>query len=188
MELSATVEVTMKNSERYPFSIVLIHWLIAAAIGANLIIGWMLDDATELLDLHRTLGMAILVLTIFRLFFRFMSRRKIPDSANEPGTLQYLAEKVVHSLLYVGMVMVPLLGWLKTNAAGHDLVLFDTISFPTLIERNRELSSFFGLSHSIAAYCFALLIGLHVVGGIAHYMMEKRNVFKRMIPFDFGDK
>lgn len=183
MELSTTVGVAMKNAERYPFAIVLIHWLIAAAIGANLIIGWMLDDATELLDLHRTLGMAILILAVFRLFFRFLSRKEIPDSANEPGTLQYLAEKAVHSLLYVGMVIVPLLGWLKTNAAGHDLVLFDIISFPTLIERNRELSSLLGLSHSIAAYCFAMLIGLHIVGGVAHCMMEKRNVFKRMIPF-----
>jgi cytochrome b561 len=70
--------------------------------------------------------------------------------------------------------MVPLLGWLKTNAAGHDLVLFDTVNFPTLIEKNRELSSIFGLSHSIVAYCFALLIGLHVAGGVAHYMMEKK--------------
>lgn len=172
----------MRNSERYPFAIILIHWLIAAAIGANLIVGWMLDDATELLDLHRTLGMVILVLAVFRLFFRFLSRGKIPASVNEPGTLQFLAEKIVHSLLYVGMVMVPLLGWLKTNAAGHDLVLFDTVNFPTLIEKNRELSSIFGLSHSIVAYCFALLIGLHVAGGVAHYMMEKKNIFKRMIP------
>jgi cytochrome b561 len=71
MESSVAVGVAMKNSERYPFAIILIHWLIAAAIGANLIIGWMLDDATELLDLHRTLGMVILVLAVFRLFFGF---------------------------------------------------------------------------------------------------------------------
>lgn len=178
----------MKNSKRYPVAMVLVHWLIAAAIAANLIVGWMLDDATELLDLHRALGMVILVLTVFRLFCRFLSRRKIPDSVNEAGSLQYLAEKVVHSLLYVGMVMVPLLGWLKTNAAGHELVLFDTINFPTLIEKNRQLSSWLGTSHSIAAYLFALLIGLHIAGGAAHYLMEKKNVFARMMPFGFGAK
>ena len=37
-------------------------------------------------------------------------------------------------------LLVPLLGWLKTNAAGHVLVLFDTVELPVLMEKNRELA------------------------------------------------
>jgi cytochrome b561 len=33
------------------------------------------------------------------------------------------------------MVLVPLLGWLKTNAAGHVLVLFDSVELPVLMEK-----------------------------------------------------
>jgi cytochrome b561 len=41
----------------------------------------------------------------------------------------------------------------------------------------------FGELHSVSAYLLAMLIGLHIAGGVAHVMMEKRNVFKRMLPF-----
>ena len=192
MEMSRAISAAsgpqLKKAKRYPLLIIMAHWLLAVGIAVNLLIGWMLDDATEWLDLHRSIGVLVLVFSVLRLFCRFAYRHKIPDSVNQAGSLQYRVEKLVHTLLYAGMVMVPLLGWLKTNAAGHVLVLFDTVDLPVLIEKNRQLSSWFGLLHSVSAYLLALMIGLHIAGGVAHYMMEKQNVFKRMLPVDGADQ
>ncbi|WP_207389798.1 cytochrome b [Aquitalea sp. USM4] len=182
-ELSASSGHAGQSARRYPLLIILAHWLIAGGIAANLVTGWLLDDATELLDLHRSIGVLVLAFSALRLFCRFAYRKQMPDSVNEAGSLQYRVEKLAHTLLYAGMVLVPLLGWLKTNAAGHVLVLFDTVELPVLMAKNRELSSLFGELHSVSAYLLAMLIGLHIAGGVAHVMMEKRNVFKRMLPF-----
>jgi cytochrome b561 len=181
--LSASAGLAVNTTKRYPLMIILAHWLIAAGIAANLLTGWMLDDATELLDLHRSIGVLVLAFSALRLFCRLAYRGKIPASVNAPASLQYRVEKLAHALLYAGMVLVPLLGWLKTNAAGHALVLFDSVELPVLLEKNRALSSLFGEAHSLSAYLLAMLIGLHIAGGVAHVMMEKRNVFKRMLPF-----
>ena len=182
-ELSASPGLAVQKAKRYPLLVILAHWLIAAGIAANLVTGWLLDDATELLDLHRSIGVLVLAFSALRLFCRIAYHKRIPDSVNETGSLQYRVEKLAHTLLYVGMVLVPLLGWLKTNAAGHVLVLFDSVELPVLMEKNRELSSLFGELHSVSAYLLTMLIGLHIAGGVAHVMMEKRNVFKRMLPF-----
>ncbi|WP_233848719.1 hypothetical protein [Paraburkholderia sp. HD33-4] len=48
-----------------------------------------------------------------------LSQWLAPPSVNKTGTPAYFAEGAVHRLLYVLMLAVPLLGWLKTNAAGH---------------------------------------------------------------------
>ena len=172
----------MNTADRYPFMMIVFHWLIAGAIFVNLIIGWLLDDATELMDLHRTVGTLILALSMLRLFNRFFSRRKIPASLNTPSSAQHIAEKIAHALLYAAMVAVPLLGWLKTNSAGHDIVLFDTIPLPSLIGKDHQLSSLFGMAHSISAYLLAMLIGLHIAGAIAHQVFGKKDAWHRIIP------
>ncbi|WP_293766110.1 cytochrome b/b6 domain-containing protein [uncultured Aquitalea sp.] len=172
----------MNKQDRYPLSVVLLHWLVALAIFANLAVGWLLDDATELMDLHRALGVLVLALAAARLLNRLLASRRLPASVNPAGTPQYLAEKAVHGLLYLGMLLVPLLGWLKTNAAGHELTLFDSLTLPTLLEKNRELSHLLGLAHSATAYALAMLIGLHVAGAIAHRLQGQGDVLRRMLP------
>src|ERR1700757_2684464 len=108
----------MKHVSRYPISISLLHWLLAVALIGNLIIGWMLDDNENLLALHKSIGIIILGLVWVRVANRLRVRRRLPPSTNRAGTPAYLVEKTVHHVLYVLMLAIPLLGWVKTNAAG----------------------------------------------------------------------
>ncbi|ACC75278.1 cytochrome b/b6 domain-containing protein [Paraburkholderia phymatum] len=172
----------MKHTSRYPFSISLLHWVLAVALIGNLIIGWMLDDNEDLLTLHKSIGIVILVLVLVRVVIRLRMRRRLPPSTNQAGTPAYHAEKTVHHILYVLMLVIPLLGWLKTNAAGHVASCFGLFSLPTLVSKSRELSYWLGQLHALTAYGLAALVALHVLGALAHRVLKSENILPRILP------
>jgi cytochrome b561 len=176
----------MKRSSRYPISVSLLHWLLAIALIGNLVIGWLLDDREELLALHKSIGIAILALALIRLSNRLRVRDQLPPSVNKTGTAAYFVESTAHRLLYVLMLAVPLLGWLKTNAAGHSASFFGLFSLPTLLSRSRELSHWLGELHAMAAYGLAALVGLHVLGALAHRLFKGKNILPRILPLPRG--
>ncbi|MDN0074565.1 cytochrome b/b6 domain-containing protein [Crenobacter sp. SG2303] len=173
----------MKNAKRYPLSVCLIHWIVAIVIVGNLVIGWMLDDNMDLMDLHKSIGVLVLALAGVRLINIFRKKKKLPPSVNPKGSLQYTAEKTVHGLLYLCMLSIPLLGWLKTNAAGHAVHFFSLYSLPVLIDKNRALSHLLGDLHSGAALILAAILGLHVLGALVHMVGKSENVLLRIMPF-----
>lgn len=116
----------MKPLSRYPFSVSLLHWLLAIALIGNLVIGCLLDDREDLVALHKSIGICILVFALVRLTNRLRVRDQVPPSVNAAGTPAHFAEAATHRLLYVLMLAVPLLGWLKTNTAGHTAVASDS--------------------------------------------------------------
>ncbi len=99
----------------------LLHWLMAVMIIAMLFIGaGMVASVSErhewLLQLHKPLGIAILLLVIVRLVVRFTTRQP-PLPADLPAW-QVLAANASHVLLYALMLVLPLLGWGMISAAG----------------------------------------------------------------------
>ncbi|KVQ59293.1 cytochrome B [Burkholderia territorii] len=172
----------MKTVTRYPLSISLLHWLLAAALIGNLIVGLLLDDNEDLVSLHKSIGVAILVLVAIRIVNRLRVRRRLPPSVNPTGTMNHFAERGVHGLLYVLMVAIPVLGWMKTNAAGHTASCFGLFSLPTMVPMSRELSHWLGELHALTAYGLAALVGLHVLGAVAHKLFKSENVLPRILP------
>lgn len=169
--------------KKYPLSVCLLHWLVAIGIIGNLAVGWMLDDNMDLMSLHKSIGSGILILAALRVLNKLMHRNALPPSVNKAGSTQYLAEKAVHGLLYMSMLGIPVLGWLKSNAAGHPVSFFGLFDLPTLLEKNRTLSHLFGEMHSAAAVGLAVLLGLHVAGALIHSVLKSENVLSRILPF-----
>lgn len=167
--------------QKYPLSMIAFHGLVAAAMIGTLVLGWLLDDFEGLIALHKSLGLSVLLLAVLRIANR-LRHRTLPPSVNAAGSLQYIAEKSVHGLLYLSSIAVPLLGWLKSNAAGRAASFFGLFDLPTLIGKDRDLSHLLGEIHSAAATLFALLLAAHVLGALAHLVLHKQNVFKRVAP------
>ncbi|KAB0655724.1 cytochrome b [Burkholderia diffusa] len=172
----------MKTVTRYPLSISLLHWLLAVALIGNLIVGLLLDDNEDLVSLHKSIGIFILGLVAVRIVNRLRTRHRLPPSVNPSGTLNHRAERTVHGLLYLLMLVIPVLGWIKTNAAGHTANCFGLFSLPTLVPKDRALSHWLGELHALTAYGLAALVGLHVLGAIAHRIFTSENVFPRILP------
>ena len=168
----------MKTITRYPLSISLLHWLLALALIGNLIVGLLLDDNEGLMALHKSIGIAILVLVAVRI----ANRLRLPPSINRTGTVSHFVERSVHGLLYVLMLAIPVLGWLKTNAAGHTASCFGLFTLPTLVSKNHELSHWLGELHAVTAYGLAALVGLHVLGALVHKLLKSENVLPRILP------
>lgn len=88
-----------------------LHWLMAAMILAMLFIGTAmmttLHHRIALIDLHRPLGIAILLLALLRLVNRL--RSKTPRLPADLPFWQVLAAKASHWLLYTLMLAMPFL-------------------------------------------------------------------------------
>lgn len=173
----------MKTVTRYPLSISLLHWLLAIALIGNLLVGLLLDDNEGLVGLHRSIGTVILGLVAIRVVNRLRVRRRLPKSINPAGTLSHFAERGVHGLLYVLMLAIPVLGWMETNAAGHTVSCFGLFSLPALAPKSHELAHWLGELHALAAYGLAALVGLHMLGALAHKLLKSQNVLPRILPF-----
>src|SRR3990170_364530 len=95
---------------RYSTGAILLHWLIALALAFQLALGFSMpkdERGFALFQLHKSVGITILLLTLARLAWRVTHR---PPPAVEGGFNGFLA-KAVHTLIYVFMVGMPLTGW-----------------------------------------------------------------------------
>jgi len=102
-----------------------LHWSMALMIIAMLFVGVTMVASLHLrpmlIDLHRPLGIAILLLVVLRLYNR-LRHRPPPLPADLPAW-QVLAAKASHWMLYALMLAMPLIGWAMLSAGGYPIVL-----------------------------------------------------------------
>ncbi len=107
-----------ETQQRYSGGAILLHWLIALALAGQMALGFaMPKDASgfELYQLHKSIGIAILVLSVLRLGWRWrMGGNRPPPS--ERGFTGWLAS-AVHVGFYVVMIALPLTGWALVSTA-----------------------------------------------------------------------
>lgn len=159
-----------------------LHWLIAFALAAELALGFgMPHDASgfALFQLHKSLGITILLLTLARIGWRFA--RPAPPALQ--GGFQGLLVKAGHLALYGFMLAAPLTGWAIVSTASLDVptMLWGVIPWPHLpladslnhtLEEVHELIAFGGI---------ALFVG-HVLAALYHHFLLKDATMARMAP------
>lgn len=169
--------------QRYSFGAIVLHWLLALALAFQLSLGLGLDHlgtrGFALFQLHKSVGIAVLLLTLLRLFWRLAY--KLPPPA-EGGFSGWLA-KAVHFGLYVFMIGGPLTGWLlvSTEAVNVPTLLFGTVPWPHL-PLPQSLNGFAHESHELLGWLGIALILLHVAGAVRHQWLVKDDLMARMAP------
>jgi cytochrome b561 len=103
-----------------------LHWLLAAIVLAMLFIGIGMVSTLQpkfltLTAINRPLGIAILLLAIFRLAVRL--RRGTPSLPADLPRWQAISAKASHYLLYALLIAMPLVGWSMLSAGGYPIVL-----------------------------------------------------------------
>src|ERR1700704_3061574 len=104
----------MTAQSRFGAASRLLHGLMAPMIIAMLFIGVGMAASVSrrydlLISIHRPLGIAILVLCVARVVNRFLNPP--PDLPGTVPSLQRLAAKASHIVLYTLMLLMPLVGW-----------------------------------------------------------------------------
>ncbi len=180
----------------YSRTAIALHWLIAVLIIGNfaggLLMGDLLGSADPadkrlgftIVQLHKSSGLTILVLSLFRLGLRLAAGAPALP-AHMTSTERALA-KLTHWGFYAIMILVPLSGWVmvSTSPLGFPTLWFGLFEWPHLpLAMNKELSGSASEVHEIMAFAGAGLFVLHVAGALKHHFMDRDDVLSRMIPF-----
>ena len=103
-----------KGVSVWPLSLRLAHWasamLVVAALGLGTYMVQLVHDPAERFELtqtHKSIGVAVLALTVVRLCLRILANAPKPEPA---APLVLLAAKVGHIVLYGLLLVMPLSG------------------------------------------------------------------------------
>lgn len=160
------------------------HWVMAICILAMLFIGiGMVSTVTPayltLVSIHKPLGIAILVLAVFRLVVRWRSGTPpLPRDMPEP---MQLAAKLSHLAFYALMFAMPLLGWAMLSAADYPVIVAG-IRLPAILPPNAGLHSLLWEAHKLLALCFFALILVHIAAALFHALVRRDGVYEAMAP------
>ena len=162
------------------------HWstllLIAAAYG----VAWMShavatkEQHAIFVELHRSLGVTIFALTVFRLAWRWHAR--IPSLPADLPAIQKVAARVTEYGVYVLMLAQPILGVLHTNAQGRRIDFSFFRELPTIVGPDKVLAKQAIALHDLVAYVLLAIIALHAVAALFHHFVRRDNVLKAMLP------
>jgi cytochrome b561 len=106
----------------YTRTAIILHWAIALGLALALVAGLILDDIddqaqkAQVLNFHRSIGLTLFGLTLFRLAWRLFH---YPPPGPSMTRFQALLAQAVHILLYGAMVALPITGYLATILRGR---------------------------------------------------------------------
>jgi cytochrome b561 len=156
---------------------------MAVCIVAMLFIGVAMvktiaPDYLTLTSVHKTLGIAILLLALLRLFVRL--RTGAPPLPYNLPTPMKLAAHLSHIAFYVLMIGMPLIGWAMMSAAGYPIVLAGGVHLPFILSPSRELHAFLWSAHSYLALAFFALVLVHLAAALYHALIRRDDVLRQM--------
>ena len=163
----------------------LLHWLMAICILSMLFIGvGMVSTVTPkyltLVQIHKPLGIAILVLALIRLTLRIAyGAPALPADLPEPIKL---AANLSQYIFYVLMIGMPLIGWAMLSAASYPVVLFGSVHLPSILPLSPSLHTLLWHAHYYLAFAFFAIILMHIAAILFHKLIRRDGVFETMAP------
>jgi cytochrome b561/polyisoprenoid-binding protein YceI len=181
---------------RYTTVAVLLHWLIAAAIIFQIILGWRMGDGPKgspttfaLFQLHKSIGVTILLLSLLRLIWRLFNKPPIAPEGRPKW--EQVASKLVHVGSYAIMIGLPLTGWILVSASRVPIptLLYGVVPWPhlpglpELAAGPKHVWHEIGeLGHGALVKLTYLLLLLHLGAVAKHQVLDKDEVFGNMAP------
>ncbi len=177
--------MTNGSNARYSNVAIIFHWLIAIAVIVNWRLAENFEHASAMPDklywinLHKSLGIAILVLSVLRLLWR-LGHKPPPAPAGSAKWEKSLA-KIVHVLFYVLLIGLPIGGWLATSFAGYPITMWGLFDWPLFpVAENKEAAESIAETHGTLGKAMLILILLHIAGALKHSFIDKVPSLSRM--------
>ncbi|MCX7122794.1 MAG: cytochrome b [Gammaproteobacteria bacterium] len=168
----------LKNTNyRYGSVTKLFHWLIVLLVLLMFLSGYF---GLFSMNTHKLMGLSILALMVFRIVWRLCN--PTPELPPHVTRFEKIASHSVQGLLYLALLAMPLSGWIMATAKGHFPSIGTwMISFPG-IPLNHFLGELCEKIHETLAIIILVLIGLHFLGAMKHYFIDKDGILQRMLP------
>ncbi|HEX2802060.1 MAG TPA: YceI family protein [Phenylobacterium sp.] len=179
---------------RYAPMAILLHWLIAAAIVLQIALAGRMEGHTPqafaVTQLHKSVGVTILLLSLVRLAWR-LTHPPAPLPAAMPRWEKRLAE-IVHVGFYGIMIAMPLTGWLMVSAGKTAIptLLYGVVHWPDIPglaglapAAKKTWADIGSNGHELIAKLIYVLLALHVAGALKHQLLSRDEpVLGRMAP------
>ncbi len=176
-------EAAPTATRRYNTVAKALHWAIALLIVAQFTIAWTMPEVHKgtlpvgKIAWHIIVGVTILLLVAVRIVWRIA---RPPVTVGVNSGLQHRIAQLTHGLLYLGMVVVPLLGWANANARDWTVGLCTGFTLPKIMASGDQLGLELGDVHGTLATVMLVLVGLHVAAGLYHHVVLKDDTLQRM--------
>lgn len=170
---------------RYSHGAATFHWLTAALVLGQIYVGFAFGalprgpERMEMFAVHKTLGAAILIVTLLRLAYR-LAKPPPPYPADMPKWDRTLAVWS-HRIVYTALLALPLTGLIAVSDRAKDgwVDLMWGMRIPALPIGDGEA---FGEVHEILVWATIALLVIHVAAAIYHHLIARDAASGRMPP------
>lgn len=160
-----------------------LHWLMAVLIIAMLFLGaamiGTMGNYGVLLSIHRTVGLAILVLALVRVANRLLRRGPAPGADLSCG--ERLAAVTSEAVLYVLFLLQPLVGWALVSSSGIPVRIAGDVYLPAIAPENAHLYARLHFAHTWLAYALLALFTAHMCAVLWHAVVLRDGLLRRML-------
>ena len=165
----------LSTQKSYGNAAIILHWLVAPAVLFMLSLGYYMArlplqpvaPRLALYQLHKSLGLTILLLVIIRLFIKWLGEN--PEWPAQMPNWQKITVTLTHLSLYGLMLVMVFSGLLMSSASGKPTVFWGWFNVSVPIEKNLVWAKVFNAMHKTSSLGLSLLIFLHVSGVVQHW-------------------
>lgn len=169
-----------KNA-KYDSATIFLHWITFLLVFALWVIGqtadWLPDGPgrTAYWSIHVIVGFALLALVIYRIGWRAMAGRRLPDA--DAGIFGVLGNAAPYAL-YLLLAIVLAFGVAAAFVRGFSF--FGVVGLPQLGDAalKRPITQW----HELSANVLMALVVLHSAAALVHHFAFRDGVLRRMIP------
>jgi cytochrome b561 len=177
---------------RYASVAVILHWLLALGILGLLVVGLAMTQLPltpmmqfSLYQLHKSVGVTVLLLVILRVICRLLHRP--PPMPDTMPRLEKRAAKSTHILFYFLMLGLPLSGWALVSASVFNIptVLYGIIPWPDMpilsnLSNKAPVEATLEAVHAYGAWILLAALALHLGAVLRHQFILRDDVLRRM--------
>ena len=174
------------TANRYGAIAVALHWLVAFTVIGLAILGlWMVDlnyyspYYRSAPFWHKSIGITLAGVIVLRLVWRVVNPRPAPISGHMRWERRLAT--LVHSLLYVLLVVIVVSGFLISTAKGQGVSVFGWFDIPAVLTGLPEQADRAGAVHYWVAISVLVLAGLHALGALKHHFIDRDDTLRRML-------
>lgn len=174
------------SADRFSLLSITFHWLLAIGYFGLFGLGWYMVGLSyydplynQLPTLHKSFGILLLIILIAQILWRLINRR--PDPIEALARWEVLAATMIHRILFAGVLLVLVTGYLIPTAAGVGISVFDWFEVPAIIQGLSEQEDKAGLIHKYLSYTILAIAVLHMLAALKHHFFNRDQTLRRML-------
>lgn len=133
---------------------------------------------------HISVGLLLIGVLAVRVPVRVLGR--MPGHSAQISRPVAIASSAVHGLLYLLLIVTPLVGIYLAFLRGNEVSFFSLFTIPSPVAVNRDFARNVQEVHEVLANALVLVALLHAAAAVAHHVVLKDDVLKRMLPERYG--